>query len=180
MYCPKCSRPQVSDETAFCSHCGLPLHELKQVIFAGKSNVGESKANEERSPRERGIRQGVMLLLLSLLLIPAYILLSALFPAHDRFVESSVSDTPFEKISQAILVTIFLTGLARVLYARFFQQGISLGEGEPEVIQLDGSSSTYALPPKQSIPVSDFGAWRVNTGELVQSPSSAERTTKPG
>src|SRR5882724_11371322 len=120
MYCPKCSQPQISDETQFCSRCGLPLNEMKELIFAdGKTTVSQSKTNEDKpSPRQRGIRQGAMVMLLSVILIPAYILLAALFPAQDRLIENSVSDTPFEKISQAILFTIFMVGLARVLYAR--------------------------------------------------------------
>ena len=179
MYCPKCSQKQISDETQFCSRCGLPLNRMNELIFAGgKTTVSQAKTDEDKaSPRQRGIRQGAILMLLSVILIPAYILLAALFPAQDRLIESSVSDTPFEKISQAILFTIFMVGLARVLYARFFQQGIEPGEGEREVARLAGSASTSALPSSQSIPVSGFGAWRANTGEMVQSPGSAEHTT---
>jgi len=180
VYCPKCSQPQVSDEMQFCSRCGLPLSDMKELILgAGKTKVSQSeKSDDKLSPRHRGVRQGVMLMLLSVILIPAYILLAALFPAQDRLIESSVSDTPFEKISQAMLLTIFMVGLAGVLYARFFPQGASLGEGEPEVARLDGSSSEYALPPAQGIPVSGCGAWRGNSGEVVQSPTVTEHTTK--
>ncbi len=182
MYCPKCSQPQASDETQFCSRCGFPLNNLKEMVLAdGKTQVSRSKASEaDLSPRQKGARQGVMLMLLSIILIPAYILLAALFPANDRLVESSVSDTPFERISQAVLFTIFMLGLARVLYARLFQQGASLreGEGETEVAQLSGSASNYELPPAQSIPVSGFGSWRTDTGEMVQSRRAREHTTK--
>src|SRR2546422_10791854 len=107
MYCPKCSQPQVSDETQFCSRCGLPLNNLKEMVLAdGKVQMSSSEAGEaDLSPRRKGVRQGVMLMLLSIILVPAYILLAALFPANDHLVESSVSDTPFEKISQAVLLT---------------------------------------------------------------------------
>jgi hypothetical protein len=180
MYCPKCSQPQVSDEVQFCSRCGLPLKNLKELVLPdGKTKLSQSEAVEEKlSPRQKGVRQGVKLMLLGVILIPAYILLAALFPAHDRLVESSPSDTPFEKISQAILFTIFMSGLARVLYARIFQQGGRLEESEPEVAQLGGSASNYALPPAHSTPVSDFRTWRVNTGEMAPSPSVTEHTTK--
>ncbi len=188
MYCPKCSQLQVSDEVQFCSRCGLLLNNVKELILAdGKATVSQSEAREDKlSPRQKGMRQGIKLMLLSVILIPAYILLAALFPAADRLIEGSVSDTPFEKISQAILFTIFMFGLARVLYARFFQQGASLGETEIETSQLsgslanqlNGSSTNYALPPSQSIPVSGFGSWRKDTGEMVQSPSVTEHTTK--
>lgn len=181
MYCPKCSQPQVSNETQFCSRCGLPLNNLKERVLAeGKTQVGRSKVTEgDLSARQKGMRQGVGLILLSIILIPAYILLAALFPANDRLVESSVSDTPFEKISQAVLFTIFMLGLARLLYARLFQQGASLREadGETEVAQLR-SATNYELPPAQSIPVSSFGSWRTDTGEMAQSRSAREPTTK--
>lgn len=182
VYCPKCSQPQVSDERQFCSHCGLSLTNLKEIVLAGgKAKTSQSKAGEDkRSPRQKGVRQGAMLMILSVILIPAYVLLAALFPANDRLVESAVSDTPFEKISQAILLTLFLLGLARMLYARFFQAGTIDGESDSQTdfAQLTGSGSDYALPPAQSIPVSGFGSWRANTGEIAQPASITERTTK--
>jgi len=120
MYCPKCSKQQLSDEVQFCSSCGLPLLNLKELVSTGRDiRLTSSKLSEaELSAREKGTRQGVALMLLSVILVPAYILLAALFPANDRLIESSVSDTPFEKISQALLLTIFMFGLARLLYAR--------------------------------------------------------------
>ena len=107
-------------------------------------------------------------MLLSLILVPAYILLAALFPANDRLVESSVSDTPFEKISQAILLTIFLLGLVRTMYAYFFQQGAEIEDERIGVTQLNRTSGNLALPPGQSIPASGFGKWRANSGEIAQ------------
>jgi hypothetical protein len=174
MYCPKCSQPQVTEETQFCSHCGLSLNNLKEIVSAG--GVTKDSVNE-RSPRQKGMRQGVFLIMLSVLLIPAYILLAPLFPANDRLVESAVSDTPFEKISQTILLTIFMLGLARMLYARFFQAGASDAESESDPVQLRGAASHQALPPGQGIPVR-FGSWRANTGEIAKSASVTEHTTK--
>lgn len=181
MYCPKCSQPQISDETQFCSRCGLPLDNLKETVLSdGKVQLRTKASEADLSPRQKGVRQGVMLMLLSVVLIPAYILLAALFPANDRLIESSVSDTPFEKISQAVLFTLFMLGLARALYARLFQQGARLKEGEGEgwVAQLNGSSSCRELPPAQAMPVAGFGAWQTDTGELVQSSNVREHTTK--
>ena len=146
------------------------------IEVGDEKKTGQIKVSDTGiSLRQKGIRQGAMLMLLSVILIPAYILLAALFPANDRLVESAVSDTPFEKISQAILLTLFMLGLARVLYARFFQAG----EGAPvdhesEITQLRGSPLNQALPPVQGVPVSGFGSWRV-TGEIVPS-ASADRT----
>ena len=156
MHCPRCFQQQVSPETHFCSQCGLPL------VASGS----EKETKSEFSPRQKGMRQGVMLMMLSVILTPAYILLAALFPANDRLIESAVSDTPFEKISQALLFTIFMLGLARLVYARFFQSGWSDAENSIPG-QLD-SPRNYSLPPVPGQPVSVLGTWR-ETGEIIKS-----------
>lgn len=182
LYCPKCSQPQVSEETQFCSHCGLSLNGLKEIVLAeGKTKTSQLKGCEDqRSPRQKDVRQGAMLMILSVILIPAYILLAALFPANDRLIESAVSDTPFEKISQALLVTLFILGLARLLYARFFRTDtiVQRTMSDANADQIRSSASDYALPSAQTIPVSGFGSWRANTGEIAQSASVSEHTTK--
>lgn len=175
MYCPKCSAPLDSDEMQRCSRCGLPLDNLKEVILGNS----QSKTREDNlSPQQKGIRQGVMAMLLSIILMPAYMLLAALFPANDLLVESSVSDTPFEKISQAVLFTIFMFGLARVLYAYFFQQSARTKENESPVSQLDGSTSYSALPSAPGIPISGFGSWRVDVDEMGHSQNVPEHISK--
>src|SRR5687767_1274727 len=166
MFCPKCSqeiRTQQSDvrsqnktssaeHVQFCSRCGLSLDGLSELVAGRKPDAG--------SNRRRGIKQGAFLMLLSVILIPAYFLLAALFPPNDRLVESAVSDTPFEKISQAVLLTMFLVGLMRAAYAWFFQK-----ETRPE---LEGQAAPAELPAAEAIPVSGFGAWRANSGELAE------------
>ena len=185
MFCPKCSqeirgqKSEVRDQKAtnlgaqrvqFCSHCGLSLNGLSEFV-AGERPPQTAKAQGRKqdadSNRLRGIKQGAALMLLSVILIPAYFLLAALFPPNDRLVESAVSDTPFEKISQAVLVTIFLVGLVRVAYAWFFQK-----DAPPE---LAGKPTPAELPAGTSIPVSGFGAWQANSGELVANNKHNER-----
>ena len=169
MYCPKCSQSQVSDEVQFCSRCGLPLLNLKEMVSTeGKTRLRDSTKDKDiLSSRQKGTRQGVILMLLSIILIPAYILLAALFPANDRLIESSVSDTPFEKISQALLFTIFMLGLARLLYARVFQAAAVDDNSSP--IHLE-TSPNYSLPAAPGTPLESLGAWRQNTGEIANTP----------
>jgi hypothetical protein len=145
----------------------------------GKTQVNRSKTDEANlSPQQKGVRQGVMLMLLSIILIPAYILLAALFPANDRLIESAVSDTPFEKISQAVLFTIFMLGLARLLYARLFQQGSTARAAEgATVAELKDPNSTYELAPGRNNPVSAFGSWRTDTGDMAPSGTARKHTT---
>jgi hypothetical protein len=168
VYCPKCSQPQVSDEVQFCSRCGLPLLNLKEMIStAAKTMLKTSNKDAELlSSRQKGMRQGVMLILLSVILIPAHILLAALFPANDRLIESSVSDTPFEKISQALLLTIFMLGLARLLYARFFQAAAVAENTSPSQLE---ASPNYLLSSAPGTRIGGVGRWRQDTGEIVKS-----------
>jgi hypothetical protein len=175
VYCPKCSQPQVSAEAQFCPRCGMALDGLKEML-EGRAPAGRA----ELSPRQKGVRHGALLMLLSLILIPASVLLAALFPANDRLVESSPSDTPFEKISQAVLITVFMLGLARVLYALLFQQGAARGavELKSEFTQVKDAASDHELPPAQSVPASGFGAWRTDTGEMAEAPRARRRTTQ--
>jgi hypothetical protein len=67
-----------------------------------------------------------------------------------------------------------MCGLVRMLYAYFFEQGSADNKQEQQTAQINAaSSSRYALPPAHSIPVSGFGAWRVNTAEMAQPVSGA-------
>jgi|GEM_PF-1417742 len=185
MSCPKCSEPQAAGGAQFCSSCGLPPGDLKEAAPA-RGMAPPEPEGAPLSPRQRGVRQGAVLMLLSVVLIPAYVLLAALFPAEDRLVESSPSDTPFEKISQAILFTLFMAGLARALYALLFLRGAGRGEGgregrrggETVAAQVAGPASNRELPPAQSIPASGFGSWRVDTGEVARGRAGGERTTR--
>lgn len=170
MYCPNCAQQQVSDEVQYCSRCGLSLANLKEwIVTGGKTSLEQPRLTQENlTPRQKGVRQGALLMLLSVILVPAYILLAALFPADDRLVESAVSDTAFEKISQAVLLTMFLLGLVRFLYARIFQSGSAASEERHALGQMETSSGNHSLPPAPGTPVSGFGAWR-ETGEIVKS-----------
>lgn len=180
MYCPQCAQPQPAEPLQFCSQCGFPTEGVQQLVAAGGrlELLTLPTPATELAPRPRGVRQGVKLMLLSLALVPAYFLLAALFPAHDQLVEAHVSDTPFEKIAQALLVTLFLLGLARVVYAYLFARAAtSAKEGATETGQLKAAAQ-YALPPAQSIPVNGFGTWRAQTGEMSEPQRTTEQTTR--
>jgi hypothetical protein len=161
MFCPKCSQGLAANDVQFCSRCGLSLNGLNELM----AGDGAKAAADDR--RRKGLKQGAFLMLLSVILIPAYFLLAALFPPNDRMVESAVSDTPFEKISQAVLLTLFLLGLVRAAYAWFFQK-----ETGPVV---EGQAAPAELPAATAIPVSGFGAWQANSGELVTNSKGSEQ-----
>jgi len=174
MFCPNCSQEIIgqrsgirgqskttssSERVQFCSRCGLSLNGLNEFV------AGNGPKPAAKNRRVKGLKQGAFLMLLSVILIPAYFLLAALFPPNDRLVESAVSDTPFEKISQAVLLTMFLVGLVRAAYAWFFQKEAEIETQAPPA----------QLPPATAIPVSGFGAWRTVSGELVEHDRTVNR-----
>jgi len=161
MFCPKCSQSSATESTQFCSKCGFNLKGVRNLI--------EGKESENTiSNRQKGIRQGSKLILLSLVLYPAFVLLSALFPPNDVLLESSPSTTLFEQIGWAILWTICLSGVARIFYSLIFERNSASIDNEiKQTGQINSNEAKAALPPQQSTPVSDFGRWKT-TEELFE------------
>src|SRR5262245_2787016 len=97
MHCPKCGQQQVSDEIRFCSRCGLPLTEIATVV--ANEGVIPGRAAAKSSARTRGLKQGLFLLLMSLLVVPIAAIITI---ANDA--------TPF-----VAAATVFLTVVGGLL-----------------------------------------------------------------
>ncbi|HEX8853881.1 MAG TPA: hypothetical protein VF754_10365, partial [Pyrinomonadaceae bacterium] len=65
MFCPKCGQQQVSGEVRFCPRCGFQLESVKALVTgeAVPAPIVQLPAQQADSPRKRGIKQGVMLML---------------------------------------------------------------------------------------------------------------------
>jgi hypothetical protein len=169
MFCPKCGQPQPAEDVRFCSRCGLPTDGVKQLLAAdGILPTVEKEPERQRlSPRRKGVRQGVLLMCVFLLMLP--------------FTESA-SGHRWEILPQIFM----MAGFVRVLYAVFFQEGTprkrkglkgSKQDASPAATAELGARREAALPPSQSIPVSAWGQ-RADTSEIVPPPSVTENTTK--
>ena len=173
MFCPKCAEKQAFNETQFCSKCGFPTIGVKMLL----EKDGKFEDDNQLSQKQKGIRQGAKLILLSIILFPAFVFLNAMFPPSDVLVESSPSSTWFEQISLTVLWTIFLAGAARIVYAMTFEKNVSVASESAENTKKINSSQTKgALPPQQSIPVSGFGKWKETTGKIFE-PIGKEKTS---
>ncbi len=167
MFCPQCSQEQVSEEMRFCSRCGFPLAIVSELVRGGGVLEGfEREAKGDLSSRQKGVRWGLILMILSLLLVPLAALMTAM--KSDFF---------------ALFVpvfAIFVLGLGRLLHAYLLapstprESGKSLAAARDK--QLPGAY-TSALPAGQSIPAA---TWKqpVNTSEMAQPFSIAENTTR--
>ncbi len=167
MFCPKCAEIRSNETTQYCRKCGFNLENLTSFV----ETSGEM--NSQTSLRQKGIRQGVKLILLSVVLFPIYVFLAPMFPPNDVLVESSPSNTWFEQISWAIMTTLFLVGIVRIAYAfvfenHFAEQKSNLQNNSENVKKSFKSSKRHkALPPSQTAPVSNFGKWKT-TDELFE------------
>lgn len=171
MYCPKCSAEINSDETRFCSKCGFTIKSVRNIL----KNNGESES--EITPLQKGLRTGVKLLLLALVLIPVFQILSGFFPPDDRLVESSPSSTWFDFLGNAILFALTLSGISRIFYAFLFERGVKTSDAESKkTVHQINAEEKNALPPQNDIPVSDFGKWKT-TDELFEPIFSKPKTS---
>jgi uncharacterized membrane protein YvbJ len=87
MFCPQCGQERTSQETNFCSRCGYLLTGTAELLYVG--GIIPKKASGAQSPRTRGIKQGVFILLLSFLIVPLVAIISVALHAPAFFVAVS-------------------------------------------------------------------------------------------
>ena len=178
MFCPKCAETQSNETTQYCRKCGFNLENLKSFVETN------GELNSQTSLRQKEMRRGVKLILLSVILFSIYVFLAPMFPPSDVLVESSPSNTWFEQISWAIMTTLFLVGIVRIAYAFGFenhfagQKSDSRNDSETVQKSFKAGEKHTALPPSQAAPASNFGKWQT-TDELFE-PIFAKRNTSGG
>ena len=125
---------------------------------------------------QKGLRFGVKLLLLAVILFPVFQILSGLFPPDDKLVESSPSSTWFDFLGNAVLFALALSGVARIFYAFVFERAAKSEFAPEKSIKEISAKEMNALPPSHSIPVSNFGKWKT-TDELFEPVFSKAKTS---
>ena len=175
MFCPQCGQQQVTGVIRFCSRCGFPLDGVIQLLSSG-GIIPAYRASDEPvqiSPRKRGVKQGGLLLLSGILLVPIL----------GMFASFSTSSFPQMLAILAALIC-FIGGPVRMLYAALFE------EGAPNPLrQYPQPVPMHVAPPQFAPPVQTpalpppaaraQGGWRrPNTAELANPPSVTENTTR--
>lgn len=177
MYCPKCSQEQISDEVRFCPRCGFQLDALKLMLAGNQNGLSMSEAERQTqlvSTRKRDVLIGASVMLAAAISI---VLLTI----------SSVAGTPWQAVVIPLLLVwlgivsvILLSGHARREITNLFSKDDSAPASQivsKLIRRLNPSAFHQVLPPAQSEPISEFGAWRVNTAELTPPSSVTEHTT---
>lgn len=176
MYCPRCGQQQQNRNTRFCSRCRFVLAGMSEVIENGglPKEILERSDPNAISPRKRGVKQGGLLMLSSLILVPLLGIFSEIFNIEPALVAVTA-------------IITFWGGFLRIIYALIFQSNVptlSQNEGFIESVKQNLTGKTNvpnALPPQQSEPISTAyqppsGNWR-ETADL-QPTSVTEETTR--
>ena len=170
MFCPQCGQQQVSETVRYCSRCGFPLESVNLVVASGGQLPMRytQPANRALSPRSKGVRQGALLMLSTLLVVP---LVSVVTVNLNIFPELMIP---------LVAIFCFIGGLLRMLYALMMEDA----NAPIDTAQL----AAYAPPvaPQLDIrrPVAQASlnapSWRpqVNTGEIRTPASVTENTTR--
>ena len=174
MYCPQCGQQQVSEVTRFCSRCGFLLDGVATVLATGGALPTQyvRPSYKQLSPQSKGVRQGALLMLSTVLLVP----LSAIIGVAILHLPGTIVGIT--------AVTCFLGGLLRIFYALLMEESVAqanldplAGYAQPAMPQFGRPAQNPSLPPAS---VNAAPAWRPrpNTAEIYQPPSVTENTTR--
>ncbi len=174
MYCPRCGEMRLKENTNFCSRCRFLLIGLDEVVANGglPKEMLEKRDPNAVSPRRSGLKQGALLFLSGILIVPILGILTSMVNGEGYLVGIA-----------AILT--FLGGLLRMIYA-LFESGVPTLENTGLIPGLKKEflgtkKSNKELPPQQTEPIADMfeppvaGNWR-ETADLQTANVDAKMT----
>ncbi len=168
MHCPRCGQEQISGEVRFCKNCGFALNSVKEILNPTKHDA-KAETNHNTG---RGMRQGLILFLLGMLLVPILML-----------IPGEIAGIP--NLKTLIFTTVMILELVRMCYPFVFGEVVlgkkrdtSLESGKYANNALGTRINNAALPSSQSIPITNYATRNLDTAELIQPPSVTEHTTK--
>jgi len=152
MFCPKCSTPKAEGNTQYCTSCGLDLAGLGDFVQTSGERGSDARFR-------KGIRHGVTLLLIGVVLIPVWMFIGPAFPPNDRLVESAPSTTPLEQLFWILMWMSFLAGAARIVYAYAFERNSSARGTSSRKIERVNTAEQRSLPSADYFKPADPGQW---------------------
>lgn len=170
MYCPKCSQQQPAEGMRFCSRCGFTLNGIALVL---ENNGIIPQVVPEPRQMVRPSRNRIMLesALLTVFSWAVAFVATFWFSAHG-------SGEVIAEITSLLFFLLGMIGLLRFLYGFLFAKDVGRTASGFAPNQVSpGESHRAALPPQQSIPISDYPL-RVNTKEMSPRMSVTENTTR--
>jgi hypothetical protein len=174
MHCPSCGQQQVSNETKFCSRCGMPLTLVSEVVVHGGylPQLAElEKTSGTIYTRKNGVVFSLFWLIFWLLVMA--VVFGGIFRINI--------------LGELFSVIGIFGGLLIFLFSLFFLKSAPKYPNLTRSMPQQTPAGLYgqhgqALPPPQSIPASAYaypaaGSWR-DTNDL-EPKSVTEDTTRP-
>ena len=177
MYCPRCGQQQATDSMRFCSRCGFSMEGTMQLLaHGGMLPVYQSPPGEKTiSPRRRGVKQGALLMLIGVLLVPILGIMSNFAPGRLENV--------FLFFCAISAIICFLGGPLRMLFAAIFEEAAPPTQFMSQMnykipAQAIPQARVSALPPAPA--VNPAGQWRQRpqTAEINPPSSVTDSTTQ--
>lgn len=181
MFCPQCGQRQAANDVRFCSSCGFPLGLVTEVLAGGgqlPARPSVAAGPRQLTPRQKGIRQGAMLMLSTMLVVPLVAVISAL-----------ITGAPELFVPAAALIC-FVGGLLRIFYALLLEGAVTHETPAPAAFAAQtyvppamppnylGTPDRGAALPPQGQPVPAYRPARRDTGELATPQSVTDHTTR--
>jgi MFS family permease len=158
MYCPSCGKEQINENVRFCAKCGFPLSEVSLLIASG----GNSMSKRRESPRKRGIKQGIFMMLMTLIIVPLLALVLADTSLGEILIPSSA-------------LILFIGGILRIIYAIMFEDK---SENFPSVPSFPSNTMSSEFIDQGASHQKSL-EFKADTSELITPVSVTEDTTKP-
>jgi hypothetical protein len=176
MHCPRCGQQQVSEEIKFCSRCGFPLGLVSEILAHGGflPQLADLHKTKTWFTKKNGVMFSVFWFMFFLFIMtPFWGIVNV-----DELAGISAIIGVFGGLMWLIASLVFLKSSKQPQNLSATSQ-TSAFQTNP---QIQGIHQHQALPPQQSIPVSDYappkaGSWR-DTNDLVERGSVTDETTK--
>lgn len=175
MHCPSCGQQQISNETKFCSRCGMPLAIVAEVVTHGGYLPQLEQLNKQKKKffsRRNVLGFSLIWLLFFLFIVTPFWGIVGV----DELAGVSAILGIFGGMIMAVSALIFMEKAKPA-----FPVVQNAFPPQPQHYNMPGQMDHAALPPQQSIPVSAYaspqpGNWR-DTNDL-QPGSVTESTTR--
>jgi hypothetical protein len=174
MFCLRCGQQQTTDALRFCSRCGFPIEGAMMLLANGGMlpHYLPLEGEQKVSARKKGIKQGALILLLGVLLVPAF---GVLYGWTDINL--------FGFFAALAAVLCFIGGPLRMLFAALFEEGAPTrpfmmpSSYAPPAIPPPPAARVSALPPASASPASQWRP-RPQTAEIMTPSSVTDHTTR--
>ena len=157
MHCPSCGQQQVSNETKFCSRCGMPLGLVSELLMHGGFLPQLAALDNKKKTiftKKNGVVFGVFWFIFFTMFCTAFF---------------GILNAPDELIGILAITGVFGTAMIILASLIFFRSSKPTGVFSPQFPAVQPPAGLYginqtALPPQQSIPASAYATPRAGAG----------------